>query len=277
MRIAALVSGHASHQVMTAESLRLGATAHGDEVTVFTGAMQREFYDRGHFDAVCTWGWRRAIPHRDAGFDVLVMERAYVDDRFRWVSLGWNGLNGRARWPDNADPSRWHKHFTHLMLPWRSVQSADCRSGYALLLGQVPSDSACLNVRMHPWLSNVAQQLRVRGWRVVFRPHPSSPRMVVPGAEQAPFGASLADDLSGAAVAVTWNSNSGVDAALAGVPVIACDEGSMAWDIAGHDLADPLTTPDRSEWSARLAWRQWLQEEVASGEAWPHIRAALHG
>jgi hypothetical protein len=41
----------------------------------------------------------------------------------------------------------------------------------------------------------------------------------------------LADALSGAAVVVTYNSNTGVDALLAGKSVTAADKGSMIWGV----------------------------------------------
>jgi hypothetical protein len=70
--------------------------------------------------------------------------------------------------------------------------------------------------------------------------------------------------MAGAGLVVTFNSNTGVDAALFGRPVIAMDEGSMAWPVAGHQVTE-IVMPDRSAWAARLAWCQWTMDEMRSG------------
>jgi hypothetical protein len=96
---------------------------------------------------------------------------------------------------------------------------------------------------------------------------------VPPGAMDA--GGNLAEALAGAAFAVTWNSNSGVDAAMAGVPVVAMDEGSMAWPVAAHDLGAVPRLPERRPWAAQLAWCQWRPEEIADGTAWEALSGAV--
>lgn len=261
---------HAAHQIETAKALAAGMAAHGDTAEIF--AADADFMARTDFDAVCVWGWRRGQVFRDLGFDVLVMERAYVEDRFTWISLGWNGLNGKARWPDQDSPQRWQQNFSHLLREWRTPAADSPR--YALLLGQVPSDSACRSINLESWLTGVARRLRSTGRHVLFRPHPKAPYVKVPGAVVSP-GRSLADDLAVAEFAVTFNSNSGVDAVLAGVPTVAYDRGSMAWDVTSHSVDDSLVRPDRSAWAHRLAWRQWLPAEIAAGVAWPAVRGAL--
>jgi hypothetical protein len=67
----------------------------------------------------------------------------------------------------------------------------------------------------------------------------------------------LSDALAGAELVVTYNSNTAVDALLAGKLIHAEDEGSMAWG-----------WKDRAEWAARLAWRQFSMDEIRSGFAW---------
>ena len=270
MKLGIIVAKHAAHQVETAKALATGVLAHGDTAEIFNA--DAGFIARADFDAVCVWGWRRGKVFRDLGYDVLVMERAYVDDRFQWISLGWNGLNGRASFPDTASPERWERHFSHLLKPWRTPVG---KPSYALLLGQVPSDTACRGIKLESWLTTVAQRLRSMGRQVLFRPHPKAPPVRVNGAAVFP-GRSLAEDLAASEFAVTFNSNSGVDAVLAGVPTVAHDPGSMAWDVTSHSVDERLLMPDRHAWAHRLAWRQWLPGEIAGGLAWPHVRGALH-
>jgi hypothetical protein len=72
---------------------------------------------------------------------------------------------------------------------------------------------------------------------------------------------------------VTYNSNTAVDAAIQGYPVFALDRGSMAWAVAGHDLAeiDSPSKPDRTQWAADLAYSQWKPAEMAEGLTWRHL------
>jgi len=74
----------------------------------------------------------------------------------------------------------------------------------------------------------------------------------------------LAKALAGAAVVITWNSNTAVDAILAGKNTTAADKGSMAWEVS-----------DREAWAHALAWRQFSQDELTSGFAWEHLRKAI--
>jgi hypothetical protein len=82
---------------------------------------------------------------------------------------------------------------------------------------------------------------------------------------------SLEADLSGAAIVVTWNSNSGLDAVINGVPTVTMDKGAMAWDVTGHSLGEVPPTPDRTAWCHALAWKQWSKGEMVSGECWEAV------
>jgi hypothetical protein len=67
----------------------------------------------------------------------LVMERAYVADRFTWTSLGFDGLNGRAKFPQiNDGGARWRKHFWPFLKPWKTQLSKT-----AVIMGQVRGDA----------------------------------------------------------------------------------------------------------------------------------------
>jgi hypothetical protein len=96
-----------------------------------------------------------------------------------------------------------------------------------------------------------------------------------PSAARLSGNADIAADLAEAVVAVTFNSTAGVEAALAGTPVIACDEGSMAWDVAAHGVAKIGHRPDRTGWAHRLAWCQFSPEEIRNGFAFDVLRPAM--
>lgn len=227
---------------------------------------RRYFSAQGVNGLAACWGWRMGqILHRTG--DVLVMERGYLGDRFKWTSLGWNGLNGYASFPAIPDDGgeRFKQHFGDLMKPWRYDGE------YVLLIGQVPGDASLKGKDMRPWYAQAARLAQLHyEILVMFRPHPLAARRgrpiyPVPGTrvQQGP----LSDALAKAAVVITWNSNTAVESVLAGVPTVCMDRGSMAYEVCSHDIQAPLVRPDRDPWAHRLAHRQFTIEEIRSGEA----------
>jgi hypothetical protein len=214
-------------------------------------------------DLLVMWGARRTpeiARQKAAGGEVCILERGYVGDRFAWTSVSFGGgLNGRAEFRGPfEDGSRWDANFEPVMKPWRDVPG-----GYALIMQQVPGDKSIEGVDMGSFYRKARAAFEPRGMPVRVRAHPNMhPRQGE--THLAAVKASLAQDLAGAHVAVTYNSNSGVDAVLAGVPTVAMDRGAMAWDVTGHELEMP-PTPDRTAWAHALAWKQWSREEMESG------------
>ena len=199
------------------------------------------------------------------GKDYLVMERGYVGDRYKWAGLCFNGLNGYAQWlPAGDNGERWEKHFWHRLVKWHD-------GDYALVCGQVPGDASIVGLNVESWVREQCAALIDKGYRVRYRPHPQY------GGRFCPAGVELSteylpNDLKHAALAVTYNSNSGVDAVIHGVPTVALDKGSMAWDVTSHSLDDPLFIGDRKRWAHWIAWCQWQQDEIASGAAWDYLK-----
>ena len=175
-------------------------------------------------------------------------------------------MNGRATFPDYPPDggARFHGMGLHL------APMLTAGDGCVLLVGQVQGDMSLRGRNLRPWYEATARQAELcYGLPVVFRPHPEEwnkkRRYTVPGyeADTGPLFASLAR----ASVVVTWNSNTAVDALLAGVPAVCFDEGSMAWEVAGHALGDAGAPERRESWAHALAWKQWRAQEIASGEA----------
>lgn len=215
-------------------------------------------------DLLVIWGIRRqdAIARQKAaGGEVLVLERGYLGDRFSWTSASFGGgLNGRGifRGPFE-DGSRFEKHFGHLMQDWK--QGGD----YALLIGQVPGDMSIRTVDIEAFYQQSAKALRKHGFPDVrFRSHPKAGHSRG-AAGITRIGGTLAEAMAGASVVMTFNSNTGAEAVLFGKPLIAMDEGSMAWPVAGHQVTE-IIRPDRTAWAHRLAWCQWTKDEMLSGE-----------
>lgn len=256
MRVIVLASPGAPHQVEHQAALVQGLRALGVEAVAGRHVPE----DARH---VACWGWHTGARLRQEGREVLVMERGYLGDRFSWSSLAWNGLNGRGRFaaaPDDGG-ARFRQHFG--MQAWQ-----DRPDGYALIMGQVPGDASLQGVDLMPWYSAAADEARAAGIRPVFRQHPQAIKRFGrrgPAGVQRAEG-TLEEALAGARQVITYNSNAGVDAVLAGVSVVADNEGSMAWPVAGRQIG-VCHTPDREKWAHDLAWKQWRLQEIADGTA----------
>lgn len=244
-----------------------GLKAHGVEDVAYLRRGQYEPADLAVH-------WAHKSPNiqnaqRARGLDYMVMELAYFRSRTEYISLGFNGLNGHAEFYNRGcSGDRWAKHGVELK-PWKTG------GDYVLLLGQVLGDASLATCRHYiAFLKDALERLKCYGLPVKFRPHPKGK---TPPINADIAGGSLEDALSKAAVAVSWNSNSLVDAVIAGVPTIACDRGSMAWDVSAHGIGAEVIRPDRTQWSHNLAYTQWTGREVESGEAWAHLKQRHDG
>lgn len=244
-------SGH-EHQRVHAEAMRAGLEKHG--VICAYGHWNTPTC-RAH-DFAVIWGAPIKQPAIvETSPQILVMERGHIQDRNVYASVGWGGLARRGRYPIAGDGgARWNSLFGRLMQPWRNGV------GYALLIGQVEGDAAIRDLDMAAWIREQTTALQANGWEVRFRPHPYARRSRT----------SLADDLAGAGLCVTYNSTTGVEAVLAGVPTITMDEGAMAWEVSGHAIGD-IQRPNRDRWAHNLAWTSWTLDEIAQGLPWEHV------
>jgi hypothetical protein len=252
-----------AHQIEHANALAEGLDRHGVEATIYR-EERREWPAE---DVVACWGWRLGKSLRDAGKDVLVLERGFID-RMNWTSLGWNGLNGRASRPQGS-PGRFWRSFPRVLRKWAPSGS------YGLVIGQVVGDMSVAGVDLPNWYASAAREIQSLGLDARFRPHPVAIEhgepANVPGT-QTTFR-SLAEDLADAAVVVTFNSNTGVDAMLAGKPTCVFDAGSMAWPVAVRNCVSIQDEPmDRLPWAESLAWGQFSLDEIRSGFAWDCVK-----
>lgn len=256
MQMTVCSSPSAKYQLDHQQALSRGLKANGVDVVVSNNQGS------GKTKHVSIWGWRRGKMLHAMGHQVLVLERGYLGDRFAYTSLAWNGLNGHGTFGTFEDDTRLAKLGVQ-MKPWKTG------GDYVLLMGQVPGDASLNGRNMVPWyeqaamLAQTAYEMPVR-----FRPHP---KVMQRGDKRKPTHsvlstASLEEDLAGAFVAVTWNSNSAVDAVMAGVPTVTMDKGSMAWDVTAHRIGD-IARPNRDKWAKSLACKQWTLDEIESGAA----------
>ncbi len=253
------------HQLILGKLLAEGMKKHGE--TVFYA----EAWNPIDCDLAVVWGHRLSrmgwIRENQllAGRRYLVMERGYFADRMEWTSLGYDGLNGRADFCNSGNgPKRWNPH-KELMRPWKAGGE------HILLIGQVDGDASIENFNIGAWYERTVKQIRrITGMPIHFRPHPLTKQTIhIPGADT--VSGTLAACFRNTYCAVTWNSNTAVDATLAGVPCITMDAGSMAYDVTSHTL-DKVITPSRQKWANELAWCQWTEKEIANGDAWDHLK-----
>ena len=254
MKTAALVEQH-HHGMRWSEAFAKGLRRHG-----FTMRDDRP-------DLLVMWSARQQSMIADQlalGGEVCILECGYIGDRLEWASASLGGgLNGRGRFGQPRDDGERFENIWGDLTPWKDP------GGYALICGQIPGDMSVKGVNLGAVYRDAAEQCRSMGFEPVFRPHPLGVRPPPPGVDV--LEGDLETALSGAAFVVSWNSNSGVDAALAGVPVVALDQGSMAWEIASHHVAPPWR-PDRRQWAHALAWKQWTIDEMASGLTWDVLK-----
>jgi len=261
VKVCIYTRSHAPHQDQFHGAFGEGLRAHGIQPEhLITGQWKES-------DVAVVWGERNRQSAEKFARNVLILERGYYRDRFTFTSAAWNGLNGRGEFCNADSPSdRWEKH---------GVPVKDWKQGgeYILLLGQVPGDYSHRHTDINGFYLEALAQLGGGALPVVFRPHPLS-RGGNPGC-MVDASATLEQALSKAAYAVTFNSNSAVDAVLDGVPCITMDEGSMAWDVTGHEWEQP-PTPDRTQWLHDLAYCQWSEDEMREGIAWQHLKKGLN-
>jgi hypothetical protein len=199
----------------------------------------------------------------------LVIERGFLH-REEYFMVGWGGLNGRANYfNQRCNRKRWEQLGIKLA-PWRTTGE------HIVLCGQVPWDASVQHTDHANWCRETATKLSELTDRPIrFRPHPLQPTAIdmTDYPVEVSRKATLAEDLIGAWAVVTYNSNAGVEATIAGIPAFASDIGAMGYSILNHDLAqiNSPATPDRRQWLWNLAFTQWTCEEMSRGLTIEHL------
>jgi hypothetical protein len=263
------------HQIRYASLLAAGMRKHGYNNIHIGNPLTQEQIDS---DLLIFWAAKRDSvikSRKQQGKRTLIMERAYIGDRFDWMSLGYDGLNGRADFCNKGkDGTRWNKYFSQYMLPWKENNGK-----YALVVGQVLGDAAVRHVNIQDWYKKTISELNALGYEVVFREHPQNKMKWTNNSSSLKYtldtNEKLEDTLKDAKCCVTFSSNSGVISVLSGIPTISHDVGSMVYNVSSHSVSQSLITPDRTQWANEIAWCQWLPEELENGEAWEHIKQGI--
>jgi hypothetical protein len=230
-------------------------------------------------DIAVMWGMpKKAVPISWWREDILlkhetvvIMDSGYVKrggGEENYQAVGLNGLNGRANFKKGkAVSGRWEDLDTELR-PWRPAGE------HILLVGQVPWDASVQDTDHKKWLRDTAFELRRHTQREIrFRPHPNAWKHLPPMTGTEYSRAPLEADFDNCHAVVTYNSNVGVDAIIAGIPVFSFDKGSMVREISLNDLRqieEPIM-PTRDKWAKELAFTQWTHQEMLEGQPWRHL------
>jgi len=211
--------------------------------------------------------------------NVVILENAFLNNiqgpTKYWVSAGWNGLNGRADFCNqNMPDDRWKKHFDD----GRLLDYSD--GDYILIPLQIKTDMSIAGRGYN--YQTIVDRIRVfSDLPIKIKQHPTAddqwPKILGKDVTYLNRFMPITEAVKGAKVVVTINSNSGVDAVLAGKPVVALDEGSMVYDIAANDFTNLHVPkwPDRTQWCNNIAYAQWKPNEMLKGEAWETLKQKL--
>ena len=270
MKISCYTRPSADHQIDTANKFISGLKHHGNFGTV-SHPCRADYTS----DLILAWGLRNCKRVRGtSNKDFLIMERAYLGDRFNWVSLGYNDLNNRADFLNQDMPSdRWNKYWKDLKKDWK------LEGDHILLTLQVRGDNSLNHVKVD--YQKIINDIRKYTDRpILIRDHPHRKNtwgasLTGKNVKYANCNIPVEKAVSDARVVVTINSNSGVDAIMQGTPVINFDYGSMVWDVAVQNDLSKIENPDMpdvTQWCYNIAYTQWLPEEIESGEAWNHLK-----
>ena len=174
-------------------------------------------------------------------------------------------------------------------IPWK--QDGE----YILLCMQKVGDASLRDADVFEWTENTVNDIRKHTDRkIIIRPHPLYRKsslhntlkekvLNVPNTHWQETDllkdgfVSIQEQLQKAWCTVTYTSGSGIDAVINGIPNIACDTGSMVYDVSSKDIAE-VENPyrgEKKEWTNRIAHCQWNIDEFESGECWKHVSKSI--
>jgi len=166
---------------------------------------------------------------------------------------------------------------------------------YILLCMQKVGDASLRDADVFEWTENTVNDIRKHTDRkIIIRPHPlyrksslhNTLKEKVLNVSNTHWQetdllkdgfVSIQEQLQKAWCTVTYTSGSGIDAVINGIPNIACDTGSMVYDVSSKDIAE-VENPyrgEKKEWTNRIAHCQWSIEEFESGECWKHVSKSI--
>jgi len=258
------------------EALAEGIRRCGDEAEIHVMSFKADepVVPGCYGDVAVGYGIRHEHIVRRCGVRFLVMEMGFLD-RNEHYYIGFDGLNGAGEFRTIGGRGR---KWQDKLKDYKVKHIGEIRR--VLVMGQIPSDSNLYAMRKEAyleWLRRTVGYCKSRGWETRFRKHPRHTPInneldgLWDGTSK-----SLEEDLAWAQMCVGYNSNSLVDAAIAGCAVVPASRMSLTWPIRSslNTIATPWLTL-RKSWLDHVASAQWTVEEMKSGEAWSHLRTIV--
>jgi hypothetical protein len=204
---------------------------------------------------------------------------------FLWDDANW----GFEHIEDDRSKKVFERNGYDPDVPWK--QDGE----YILLCMQKVGDASLRDADVFEWTENTVNDIRKHTDRkIIIRPHPlyrksslhNTLKEKVLNVSNTHWQetdllkdgfVSIQEQLQKAWCTVTYTSGSGIDAVINGIPNIACDTGSMVYDVSSKDIAE-VENPyrgEKKEWTNRIAHCQWSIEEFESGECWKHVSKSI--
>ena len=221
--------------------------------------------------------WQR---YRQANKPVIVLEVGGIR-RNKSFKIAINGVNRKADFANqDVDNTRWPL-FNHTLKPWKQTGNK------ILILGQHDASEQWSGMpSMNIWFEQQINEIRKYTDRPIqVRPHPRNPigfdykkykdvSLVRPVMDRNTVDdTNFKDTLKDAWAVVNHSSNPAIEAVINGIPVFVSAD-SLCYDVGNHSLADINNPkmPDRREWTEKLSYTEWFEDEIENGSPWQRIR-----
>lgn len=283
MKLAFLHSDKPRERLL-ADAFLLGARTHGHETEAIALGTP---YDGQRYDVACMVGVKSRevfAEHHKRGAHVIYLDKGYARHKKIGVRSGWEFWRVAIDAHHPTDRLGAERHaadrFERLELdvaPWRE------RGEHIILAGSSAKYHAFYGLKEPTtYARGLVREIREHTRRpLVYRPKPSWKEAVeIKKARYSRPPESIGAVLKDAHALVTHGSNACFEAMLAGIPTVALGP-AVAAPISSTDLSEIeeprlASEKDRYQLLHNLAYWQWTEAEMASGEAWETIGKKLH-
>lgn len=208
---------------------------------------------------------------RKTGRNVIVLEVGGIQRGTTW-KVGLNGINRDAYFGTSGMDGIRSRDLGLELKPWKE------KGEHVLICGQHDKSLQWKDMpRMSDWVMATIETIQKYSDRpIVFRPHPRCKldhieRQYRNVYRQDPLQITGTYDdynlsFSNAHAVVSWSSNPGPQAVIAGVPVFV-GPSSLAYPVGNTDLSkiEHPDTPDRTQWLNDYAWSEYTIDEISAG------------
>ena len=214
-------------------------------------------------DLVCTWnfyGRVRRFVERHPDRDHVVFERAHLGHGYiMCTEKGFNGAELKRK--KYTDTSRLKKLGVDIK-PWNKDGK------YILVCGQRGGNYSEMAMP-RDWPDRAISKIKKHSDRpIIYRPHPHLCIYPKQKVEYMNSNGIFDDCLKDIYAVVVYTSSCATKAIIHGIPAFYCGPNIAIKECCSNDLANienPRYTDNRMEELADMSWRQWTEEEIATG------------